>query len=303
MRDYPGPVSPRDPAQPSVPARLPVPAVVRAKARAVGAAGWLDALPELIAGLEHDWSIMVGRPYDSSTEAFVVEAALRDGTPAVLKLMIPRPGDHARNEITVLKLTAGTAACGCCATTRRAARCCWNGWAGRWTSSRTRSRPGTRSCARRPNGSGAQPPAAACPPEPTRAAGWSATSRRPGRSWAARAPDARSSKRWPAPRGGSPAHDDERAVLVHGDVHQWNALQARRRVQAGRPGRAAGRGRVRPGRPHARGPPRAHARRPPRAVPVAGPPLRPRRRGDLGMGGGRAGLDRAGWPPRSGCSP
>jgi streptomycin 6-kinase len=22
------------------------------------------------------------------------------------------------------------------------------------------------------------------------------------------------------------AHDDERAVLVHGDVHEWNALQA-----------------------------------------------------------------------------
>ena len=22
------------------------------------------------------------------------------------------------------------------------------------------------------------------------------------------------------------AHDDERAVLVHGDVHQWNALEA-----------------------------------------------------------------------------
>jgi streptomycin 6-kinase len=24
------------------------------------------------------------------------------------------------------------------------------------------------------------------------------------------------------------AHDDERAVLVHGDVHEWNALEARR---------------------------------------------------------------------------
>ena len=30
---------------------------------------------------------------------------------------------------------------------------------------------------------------------------------------------------WPAPAGGKQAHRDERAVLVHGDVHQLNALQ------------------------------------------------------------------------------
>ena len=28
----------------------------------------------------------------------------------------------------------------------------------------------------------------------------------------------------PAPPGGA-AHDDERAVLVHGDIHEWNALR------------------------------------------------------------------------------
>ena len=60
------------------------------------------------------------------------------------------------------------------------------------------------------------------------------------------------------------AHDDERAVLVHGDVHQWNALRGRRRVQARRPRRPAGRARVRPRRDHARGPGRAARRRPAR---------------------------------------
>ena len=29
------------------------------------------------------------------------------------------------------------------------------------------------------------------------------------------------------------AHDDERAVLVHGDVHQWNVLEAPREVKQG----------------------------------------------------------------------
>ncbi len=81
--------------------------VLRNKAEAAGAVGWLRDLPGIIAGLEQDWSITVGRLYDSSTEAFVAEVIQADGTPAVLKLMIPRPGDHARNEITVLKLTAG----------------------------------------------------------------------------------------------------------------------------------------------------------------------------------------------------
>ncbi len=79
--------------------------VLRSKAEAAGATGWLRDLPGIIAGLEQDWSITVGRPFDSSTEAFVAEATLADGTPAVLKLSIPRPGDHARHEITVLRLT------------------------------------------------------------------------------------------------------------------------------------------------------------------------------------------------------
>src|SRR5262249_24923717 len=84
-----------------------VPVFVRNKAVACGATPWLDELPALVAGLERDGSIAFGRPYDHATEAFVAEAALADGTPAVLKLLVPRARDAARNEITVLRLANG----------------------------------------------------------------------------------------------------------------------------------------------------------------------------------------------------
>ena len=95
--------------------------VVRNKAQLVGAGGWLDDLPDLVAEIEHDWLITVGRSFADGTEAFVAEATTADGTPAVLKLMIPRDTDDARNEITVLRLTNGE---GCVALLRHDdARC------------------------------------------------------------------------------------------------------------------------------------------------------------------------------------
>jgi streptomycin 6-kinase len=84
-----------------------IPPVVREKALAVGAGGWLDALPELIRSIEADWQIMVGRPYRDATEALVAEATCSDGTPAVLKLIVPRDNDAAAHEATVLRLAAG----------------------------------------------------------------------------------------------------------------------------------------------------------------------------------------------------
>lgn len=84
-----------------------VPAAVRSKAIAHGAQAWLAGLADLIASIETDWSITVGRPLDGGTEAFVAEATCADGTPAVLKLLVPRPGDAARNEITVLRMVNG----------------------------------------------------------------------------------------------------------------------------------------------------------------------------------------------------
>src|SRR3954454_17915346 len=84
-----------------------VPDVVREKARAVGADAWVDELPALVASLETEWQIAVGRAYRDSTEAYVAEATLDDGTPAVLKLLVPRDGDAAAHEATVLRLAGG----------------------------------------------------------------------------------------------------------------------------------------------------------------------------------------------------
>jgi streptomycin 6-kinase len=84
-----------------------VPAVVRNKALAAGAVHWLDGLPALVASLEREWCMVVGRPFGDATEAFVAEATLDDGRHAVLKLLVPRDADAARNEITVLCLTNG----------------------------------------------------------------------------------------------------------------------------------------------------------------------------------------------------
>jgi streptomycin 6-kinase len=95
-----------------------VPPAVRAKALVHGADRWLDELPALVAALEQDWSVTVGRVFPDASEAFVAEAVCVDGTPAVLKLVVPRQSittlagarvsnQAARDEITVLRLADG----------------------------------------------------------------------------------------------------------------------------------------------------------------------------------------------------
>jgi streptomycin 6-kinase len=84
-----------------------IPRVVREKALAVGAGAWVDELPALIRTIEIDWEITLGRTYRHATEALVAEATCSDGTPAVLKLIIPRGGDAVAHETTVLRLAAG----------------------------------------------------------------------------------------------------------------------------------------------------------------------------------------------------
>lgn len=86
---------------------IEIPDVVRNKARVAGAGAWLAALPELVVELEREWDLVVGPILDGATEAFVAEAALGDGTKAVLKLVVPRGGDAAENEILVLRLAGG----------------------------------------------------------------------------------------------------------------------------------------------------------------------------------------------------
>ena len=84
-----------------------IPEVVRRKALSLDAATWIDNLPTLVASLEREWSVTVGRPYTDATEAFVAEATLEDGTPAVVKLLIPRSDAATANEITALRIADG----------------------------------------------------------------------------------------------------------------------------------------------------------------------------------------------------
>ncbi len=203
-----------------------VPEVVRNKVKVAGAERWLADLPALVAQLEHEWSIKVGRPYEEGTEAYVAEAALADGAPAVLKLLVPRAGEAAHNEITVLRLAGGE---GCvrllqddaergamllerlgrsmhqldlplaqrleilCATAERV-----------W-----RPAPGSGL----PSGAAKGRWLAE-----TIAEGWE----RLDRPCSERAVD----HALGCVQRRIAAHDDERAVLVHGDVHQWNALES-----------------------------------------------------------------------------
>lgn len=200
--------------------------VLRSKAEAAGAGDWIGDLPAIIAGLEQDWSITVGRPYDSSTEAFVAQATLADGTPAVLKLMIPRPGDHARREIAVLRLTAGQ---GCVRLLRDDVA---RGALLLERLGRSLDQFGLPVRARHEILCAAagllwRPAPGAGLPTGADQGRWlaayiTAAWEELGRPCSARAVEyalACAVRR-------VAAHDDERAVLVHGDVHQWNALAA-----------------------------------------------------------------------------
>ena len=79
--------------------------VVRRKALAAGQRAWLDGLPALVASLERRWSITVGPAYAGGTEAYVAKVLNEDSTRAVLKLT--PPVDAAAHEIATLRLAAG----------------------------------------------------------------------------------------------------------------------------------------------------------------------------------------------------
>ncbi len=202
-----------------------VPPVVRAKALAAGAAAWLAELPRLVADLERDWSIRVGRALAGGTEAFVAEATREDGTRAVLKLIIPRDGDAARNEITVLHLTNGD---GCVRLYRddpaRGALLLERLGASLSELAFPIARRHEILCAAAAR---VWRPAPDCGLPSGAEKGrwlvefithtWEALDRPCSERAVEYALDCAARR--------IAAHDDERAMLVHGDVHQWNALQ------------------------------------------------------------------------------
>lgn len=86
---------------------LKVPEVVTNKALAVGADDWLLQLNDLLEHLRSTWELSFGQPFSDATEAFVCEAILKDGTPVVLKIVIPRDGNAVHHEATALKIASG----------------------------------------------------------------------------------------------------------------------------------------------------------------------------------------------------
>lgn len=86
---------------------MDIPEVVRKKAEVAGAYEWIEHLPTLIADLEDEWSCRVIRSLGGATEAYVAQVALAGGELAVLKLLIPRDSIAVANEIEVLRLVDG----------------------------------------------------------------------------------------------------------------------------------------------------------------------------------------------------
>jgi streptomycin 6-kinase len=199
----------------------------RSRALAAGAGDWLAGLPALVDRLERDWEITVGPAYEDATEAYVAAATRADGSPAVLKLLIRRGhGRHSAEELTVLRLAGGD---GCVRLLRhdedsgamllerlgpsmyrlglpigqrheilcRVAMRLW----------RPAPDSGLRTGAEKARALAADVEEA-----------WDRLGRPCSEAAVAQALD--------AARQRAAAHDDGRAVLLHGDVHQWNTLRA-----------------------------------------------------------------------------
>jgi streptomycin 6-kinase len=81
--------------------------IVRTRALSQGAATWLADLPDIVASLAEQWGLAVGRALTDGTEAFVAEVVEGDGTPAVLKVLVPGGASTASSEITALRLAGG----------------------------------------------------------------------------------------------------------------------------------------------------------------------------------------------------
>lgn len=84
-----------------------VPDIVRNKALANGAGDWIHALPGLIDALCERWSLTLTEVFEDGTEAFVAAGVTTNGTDVVLKIGVPNRGPQIEREATVLRLAAG----------------------------------------------------------------------------------------------------------------------------------------------------------------------------------------------------
>jgi streptomycin 6-kinase len=86
---------------------LDIPDEVRRKVLADGNPTWLDELPSVVGSLVQDWSLTLGNAFHGGHSAFVVAATLADGTAAVLKVGVPGAWRELGSEAAVLRLADG----------------------------------------------------------------------------------------------------------------------------------------------------------------------------------------------------
>jgi streptomycin 6-kinase len=84
---------------------LDVPEQVRKTVLADGNESWLDELPGVVDSLAQEWSLTIGSSLAGGHVALVLEVALADGTPAVLKIGVP--GRDIGPEAALLRLADG----------------------------------------------------------------------------------------------------------------------------------------------------------------------------------------------------
>lgn len=86
---------------------LDIPDEVRNKVVADGTVGWLDELPLIVGSLAQEWALTIGGTLRGGHAAFVVEATLADGTAGVLKVGVPGTQRDLGFEATALRLADG----------------------------------------------------------------------------------------------------------------------------------------------------------------------------------------------------
>ena len=84
---------------------LEIPDQVRKTVIADGNESWLDELPAVVDSLAQEWSLIIGSSLAGGHAALVVEVTLADGTPAVLKIGVP--GRDVGHEATAMRLANG----------------------------------------------------------------------------------------------------------------------------------------------------------------------------------------------------
>ena len=207
--------------------RFELPEAVRKRLRANGSEAWLASLPELVAGLEREWDISVeGSAFFGGSEALVSPTRMADGTPAILKVLIPREDEVAAHEITAMRLANGE---GCARMYRDDPH---RGAMLLERLGKPLAESGLPPAERLDVLCGAamrlwRPAAGAGLPTGAEKGRWLVsyiheTWEELGRPCSERAITHATS----AVERRIAAHDDERSVLVHGDIHEWNALES-----------------------------------------------------------------------------